>query len=122
MLRHLFNLGGQPQAENGIVNIIAEDLQRKIAQGEQLLILDVRSPDEYAHDGHIASSRLLPLPALAHRASELPRDRTIVCVCRSGARSQAACELLARQGFTKVSNLSGGMIGWRRAGLSITNG
>jgi rhodanese-related sulfurtransferase len=86
---------------------------------EPLLILDVRSPEEYAGDGHIADSRLLPLPQLYRQAGELPRDQAIVCVCRSGKRSQVACRQLAELGFTQLFNLAGGMIGWRQAGLPI---
>ena len=94
------------------------DLQAMIKAGEPLLLLDVRSPQEYASDGHIVGSRLLPLNTLDGRMHELPRDMPVVCICRSGARSQVACEMLTRQGFTQVINLSGGMIGWRRAGFA----
>lgn len=79
-------------------------------------MLDVRSPEEYAHDGHIAGSRLMPLPVVSARSHELPKDTPIVCVCRSGSRSQVACESLRRQGF-EVMNLSGGVMAWKRAGL-----
>lgn len=95
----------------------AADLQAMIKAGEPLLLLDVRSPQEYAGDGHIPGSRLLPLPNLDGRMHELPRDVPIVCICRSGARSQVAGEMLAREGFTQVINLRGGMIGWKMAGL-----
>ena len=94
------------------------DLQAMLNASEPLLILDVRSPQEYAHDGHIAGSRLLPLNTLNDRTHELSRDTPIVCVCRSGARSQVACETLARLGFTQVINLRGGMMGWQRAGFA----
>ena len=87
------------------------------AQGSNLELLDVRTPGEYQHDGHIHGSRLLPLSSLMQRTSELPADKTIVCICRSGSRSYTACEMLAAQGF-EVINLSGGMIGWKRAGLT----
>ena len=60
---------------------------------------------------------LLPLASLAQRLSELPKDKPIVCVCRSGARSQTACEYLAANGFDNVINLNGGMISWIRSGL-----
>jgi rhodanese-related sulfurtransferase len=54
---------------------------------------------------------------LLARSNELPQDRPIVFVCRSGNRSQVACEQLAQLGFTNTINLVDGMIGWHRAGL-----
>ena len=100
-----------------IQNITSVDLYKRLQTDEPLLVLDVRFPEEYAGDGHIVGSRLLPLPHLRQRGNELPKDQLIVCVCRSGNRSQAACEQLADLGFTDLYNLGGGMIGWRRASL-----
>jgi rhodanese-related sulfurtransferase len=52
---------------------------------------------------------------------ELPREREIVCVCRSGNRSSSAARQLSAAGF-KAANLRGGMIAWRRAGLPVKKG
>jgi rhodanese-related sulfurtransferase len=95
----------------------ALELQAKMVADSTLFIIDVRTPGEYQHDGHIPGSRLVPLSVLPVRMQEIPKDRTIVCVCRSGARSYTACELLQKKGYQNVYNLSGGMIGWKRAGL-----
>lgn len=92
------------------------ELQRWLTNNEQLTLIDVRTPREFEAE-HIRGARLLPLSVLRQRSGELPDDRPIVCVCRSGARSQSACEQLARQGFTNLFNLSGGMIAWKRDGL-----
>lgn len=119
MLQRLFGTGRAPGGASAVKTITVDELQQRLARHEPLLLLDVRSPEEYAHDGHIAGSRLLPLPVLTQRSAELPKDRAIVCVCRSGNRSGVACELLARQGFGDVINLTGGMLAWRRAGLPI---
>ena len=79
-----------------------------------VLILDVREPAEFTGPlGHIAGARLLPLGELAARSGELPRDRPIVTVCRSGSRSAQAATLLQRAGFERVANLAGGMLRWR---------
>ncbi len=59
----------------------------------------------------------MPLGELAERAAELDRDRPIVAVCRSGARSAQAVVILRRLGFERVANLAGGMIRWRASGL-----
>ena len=105
--------------KTGISNISADELQTLLQKEEQILLLDVRTPAEYAQ-GHIAGSRLLPLSSLGTRTAELPEDVTIVCVCRSGARSMVACENLSRLGFQNLVNLSNGMIGWQMAQLPVS--
>lgn len=117
----MFNNLFKTRTKNKINKISPPDLHTRLHNGDNLIVLDVRSADEYGRDGHIAGSRLMPLNTLPQRASELPRDQTqiIICVCRSGARSQIACETLAAQGFTNVLNMSGGMIMWRMNGLPI---
>lgn len=119
MLRQLF--GQQTRTRTAVEQSDARTLKARLDNDESLILLDVRTPGEYEYDGHIAGSRLLPLSVLMNRAQELPKDKPIVCVCRSGNRSYTACELLSRQGFTNVINLQGGMIGWKRAGLPIIN-
>lgn len=84
------------------------------------LVLDVREPHEFAY-GHIEGARLIPLGDLAQRMKELPRDREIICVCRSGHRSRKATRQLKADGL-KVSNLRGGMLAWSRAGLPVKQG
>jgi rhodanese-related sulfurtransferase len=82
------------------------------------LALDVREPDEYAA-GHVSGARLIPLSTLAHHLADLPRERDIVVVCRSGRRSGEAVQLLQRSSFDRAVNLAGGMIAWRAAGLPV---
>ena len=94
-----------------------QQVREQLEAGEDIIVLDVRSPQEFAQDGHIVGVRLLPLATVAARSSELPLDRPIICVCRSGGRSRTACELLAKQGFTNLHNMKGGMMAWKRAGL-----
>ena len=100
-------------------NTSSAELARMIKENNSLVVLDVRTPQEYARDGHIAGARLMPLSTLPARINELPADKTIVCVCRSGARSATACESLYEAGITNVMNLSRGMIGWKRSGLPV---
>ena len=106
------------QVQSQVKTITPVGLQQRLQANEPLAILDVRFPEEYA-TGHIADSRLLPLPHLRQRSDELPKEQPIVCVCRSGNRSQVACEQLADLGFTNLINLTGGMIGWTQAGLPV---
>jgi adenylyltransferase/sulfurtransferase len=75
------------------------------------LLVDVREEREYAA-GHLTGSVNIPLNDLAARLKELPEDPTVVFICRSGRRSQAACEISARGGIQSVSNLEGGLVAW----------
>jgi rhodanese-related sulfurtransferase len=90
-----------------------------LAEHPEALVLDVRNPDEWNNElGHIEGARLMPVGELGGRLGEIEawRDKPIVTVCRSGARSQRAAEMLRAAGFKQVINLEGGMIGWRSPG------
>ncbi len=100
-----------------VASLTVNELYDQLQETNDYVLLDVRTPGEYEYDGHIEGSRLLPLQVLGQRLNELPTDRPIVIVCRSGNRSYVACEQLMRIGFDNVINLSGGMIAWKLAGL-----
>jgi len=86
-------------------------------------IVDVREPDEFNGPlGRIKGSISIPLGELPRRLDELARDRPIVAVCRSGARSAQASVLLAKSGFSRVANLAGGMLRWRGEGQPVDGG
>ncbi|MCQ3975187.1 MAG: rhodanese-like domain-containing protein [Anaerolineae bacterium] len=122
MLQSLFGSGrSAPTARQTtkIQTTSSQELYQRLQHQEPVVLVDVRSPEEYRQDGHIRGSRLLPLPVLLQRSNELSKDSPIVCVCCSGNRSHVACEQLASRGFTNVTNLVGGMIGWSRSGLPI---
>lgn len=88
----------------------AKELLAKTASGD-LLLLDVRLPKEFS-DNHLPGAKHIPLNDLLLRLEELsPQQQTIV-YCRSGARSNAACQLLRANGFKQVLNLSGGILRW----------
>jgi rhodanese-related sulfurtransferase len=84
------------------------------------VVLDVREDSEY-YSGHVPHSRHIPLGALGKRHTELERykNRPLVVVCRSGARSGSACGMLKKQGFEEVYNLSGGVGAWQQANLPL---
>jgi rhodanese-related sulfurtransferase len=96
----------------------ASELQ---AGGNGALIIDVREPNEFAA-GRIEGAVLVPLGQLANRYPELPRDRQLLMLCRSGGRSASATQFLAGQGFDDVANVDGGMIAWHNAGLPMKSG
>lgn len=83
-------------------------------------IIDVREEDEYTGElGHIPNSTLIPLKRLQYEIDKLgvPRDDPIVFVCRSGVRSTTAAAILTGMGYSRVSNLKGGMLAWKQAGF-----
>jgi sulfur dioxygenase len=86
-------------------------------------IVDVREPDEFNGPlGHVPGATLIPLGGLTQHLEDLEKDRPIVAVCRSGARSAQATVLLSKAGFDKVANLSGGMLRWRAQRFSVEGG
>ncbi len=102
-------------------NTSAIEVQRRLSEGEQLYLLDVREPDEY-RDAHVPDSVLVPLGQLAYKISDLPRDRPIVALCQTGSRSSVAISMLRRAGFTNVENMHGGMVSWARSGGPMKRG
>jgi rhodanese-related sulfurtransferase len=111
-LRDLFAPGG------GVPTTSPIELQTWLKAKRRPLVIDVRTAREFA-TGHIAGAKLVSQEALREASDKLPRDRAIVCVCRSGRRSARACRELASLGFADVSNLSGGMAAWSAANLPV---
>jgi len=93
----------------------------RLMNNEDTVILDVRENREYA-EGHIRNAIHIPLSALPKRINELEkyRNKTILAYCRSGNRSSQACRILNKQGFEKVCNMAGGIMGWSSANLPLT--
>jgi len=91
--------------------ITVEDLHRRLQQGDKVVILDVRNPEEY-QICKIAGSTLVPLPVLPQRFGELDKSREMIVHCKSGMRSAKAIQFLKQQGFTKLKNLKGGILAW----------
>ena len=84
-------------------------------------ILDVRQPDEW-NIVHIPGATLIPLDKLEARLNEVPKDKEVVVVCRSGNRSKQGRDILKNAGFTQVTSMAGGMTQWSAAGLSTATG
>lgn len=97
---------------NGIPQIQPEELKKRLDAGEDLFVLDVREPYEFAIaqiGGH-----LIPLNDLPKRVRELDPKREIVVHCKVGGRSQKAAEFLAQNGFKNVYNVAGGIDAWSK--------
>lgn len=101
-----------------INEIDSESLHERIASGEDVLLVDIRTPAEIAQ-GAIPDALHLPMHLIPIRINELPKDREVVLYCRSGARSYQACAYMMQQGYDRVLNLRGGIIAWARHGYPI---
>jgi rhodanese-related sulfurtransferase len=84
-------------------------------------ILDVREPSEW-EAFHIPGATLIPLGDLPNRLSEIPKDREVVVVCRTGHRSAQGRDILLKAGFTQVTSMAGGVTSWQAQGLPIATG
>lgn len=82
---------------------------------QDVLLLDVRTQEEWDQI-HVPNATLIPLDQLESRLDELPRDREIVVMCRSGNRSQVGRDMLRKAGFEKVTSMAGGIRDWAAAG------
>ena len=96
------------------------EVQEKLKNGTRPFLLDVREKHE-VRDGYIAGIKLIPLGQLSSRMQELPKDREIVCVCRSGNRSRSAAKKLIAAGYS-ASNMKGGMLAWGWLKLPVKKG
>ncbi|MBI1759191.1 MAG: rhodanese-like domain-containing protein [Actinobacteria bacterium] len=83
------------------------------------LLLDVREPDEWSA-GRVKDSLHVPMGQVPARLADIPADRRIVVVCRSGGRSARVTEFLRQHGYDAV-NLNGGLQAWDRAGRSLVS-
>jgi rhodanese-related sulfurtransferase len=114
-------IGTQPLVETAppetpLPHITVENLQPLIESDSTILILDVRTPEEYNGPlGHIESALLIPVSELAHRIEELTEyhDQKIYVVCRLGGRSARATRMLLEADYM-ATNVEGGMEAWKK--------
>lgn len=95
--------------------ITVQDLKKRMDSGEDLVIFDVRNPDEH-EKGAIPGARLVPLPELPKRLAELDdlKNREIFIHCQKGGRSARACGIMKSQGFNNPVNIEGGYEAWQK--------
>lgn len=98
-------------SRSGEVDVSIDDAL-KMWQNKEAVIIDIRTPEEYK-DGHIPGVALIPLDQLDTRMNEVPKDKKVLIICRSGNRSAKGTSLLRKNGFDNVYNVTGGMLAWR---------
>jgi rhodanese-related sulfurtransferase len=91
--------------------ISVEEFKAKRDRGENITLVDVREPHEWAISD-LPGSVKIPLGTLPQRVGELPRDEEIVVYCRTGGRSGNAVQFLRQRGYDKAFNLAGGINRW----------
>ncbi|MFZ0390398.1 MAG: rhodanese-like domain-containing protein [Calditrichia bacterium] len=99
-----------------------EQAYEMIQTDSSVLVIDVRTPQEYTGElGHIPDAVLEPLQEIEKWSENYqPRkDQKIILVCRSGNRSNVAADYLARKGFKRLYNIEGGMKEWNRLDLPV---
>lgn len=98
-----------------IKEIESPQLVSKMEENDDLVIIDVREMHEI-NRGTITGAIPMPMASIPVRLDEIPRNKEVVFICRSGARSGQVCMFLGQHGYDNVINLRGGMIGWVRSG------
>ncbi len=109
----------KPGTQSYPLEITTAQAVEKLDQGA--FILDVRQPEEWVQF-HIPGATLIPLGDLPTRLSEIPKDREIVVVCRTGHRSVQGRDILRKAGYTRVTSMAGGVTKWQADGLPIATG
>ena len=112
--------GARGQTLNTIGQITPDELSRRLPSADTVVI-DVRSAAEWAA-GHLPGAVHIPLGYLVDRMDSLPRSKTLITQCQSGARSAIAASLLEQRGFDRVLNLTGGFAQWLDAGFPVVKG
>ncbi len=95
-----------------LINLTNADLQKLLAEEPDLLVLDVRTPEEYTLLGHLPEACLLPIHELPGCIQSLDPQRKTVVICEHGVRSHDAGHYLLHHGFQAVYNLTAGMAEW----------
>ena len=114
------NLGQQEPVVSSLPLEVSVDEAAKL-DPKEWFFLDVREPSEW-EEAHITYATLIPLGDLTARLTEIPKDKNIIVVCRSGNRSAVGRDLLLNSGFANVTSMAGGMNSWQAQGHPVVTG
>ena len=103
---------GCSQSPAGASVDVSVDEALRLWQAKEAILIDVRTPAEY-RDGHIPGVVNIPLDELEKRLGEIPKDKKVVLICRTGNRSAQGTKFLRSKGFDNVFNSTGGMSTWK---------
>ena len=102
------------------VEVPTVDVKQAFARSKRgAKLVDVRSSREFAHSGHPKGAISVPPQLIKKDQTGLGRDDEVLVICLSGHRSPRQARRLAAMGFTKVTNVHGGLMAWKKAGLPV---
>ncbi len=112
-------------------NVSVEEARKMIEEGDDVFVLDVRTPAEF-NSSHVKGATLIPVNnafgsnlssnmLLETRINEVPQNKKILIYCRTGHRSTAASKILINAGYSQVYNMAGGISAWVNAGYPVTS-
>jgi phage shock protein E len=103
---------------NDAPNIGAVELHAQRESGTAPVVIDVRTPDEYAL-GHIPGALNIPFDQVAQRITEIESPQGVALYCMVGPRARKGEAALLAAGYEKVFHLEGGLAAWQAAGLPV---
>src|ERR1700712_4704902 len=112
----MFNRGNQ----GGFKEVTVQQAQEMLNGGDAVLI-DVREPNEFT-EVHAKDARLMPLSTFPRHLSEIPQDKDVLLICRSGGRSGQASMIATQAGLKRIHNVQGGTLAWVQAKLPTEKG
>jgi rhodanese-related sulfurtransferase len=100
--------------EPNVPTVSTEDVEQAITNKENVQILDVRTPGEYARK-RIEGSINLPVDDVENRISDVIKNKNqkIYAYCLSGSRSAVAVDVMTKLGYTNIFSMKNGLLGWR---------
>jgi rhodanese-related sulfurtransferase len=102
-----------------VVNVPTIDVKQAFARAKRgAKLVDVRSSGEF-RSGHPKGALSVPPGLIKKDQTGLGRDDDILVICLSGHRSPRQAKKLAEMGYTNVSNVHGGLMAWKKAGLPV---
>ncbi|HLV44538.1 MAG TPA: molybdopterin-synthase adenylyltransferase MoeB [Aggregatilineales bacterium] len=105
---------GQAEAETLAPGVTVQEVQARLARGEDFILLDVRDPHEWQISDIAQATHHIPQAQVLERLGELDTTRDIVVYCRTGVRSASVTLLLREHGFERARNMQGGINAWAR--------
>jgi rhodanese-related sulfurtransferase len=109
------------EAKASVTQVSARDVQQRIAQGEPLVLIDIREQNEW-NLGHAAPARYIGRGVLESQIeAQVPRDAHVVLYCASGNRSALAARVLGEMGYQHVASMAGGFRDWVAAGGEVAD-
>jgi rhodanese-related sulfurtransferase len=108
----------EPQAPSEAPSITPTELSARRASGTAPVVIDVRTPEEYAA-GHIPGALNIPFDQVAERISEVPAPLGVALYCMVGPRARKGESALLGVGYTSVFHLEGGLAAWQAAGFPV---